>query len=252
MSLLSVELKERLWSMAAAGICHVPERLRLICLESPLTVPLGIENLRIIAHSRDEYYERAQSAAKEPFTVNWLRAMSASGLFIDIGANVGAYSLMAARLCGGLQVLAIEPSGPTYASLCENISINGLGDQIEPIPMALNRYTGMGTFAYSSCRPGAALHNQTPSNGQRIMHWRLDDLLIWGRWPTPTHIKIDVDGGEVNVLTGMPRALRSASSIMIEIDDTNLDEARTLLTLAGKQMMNSWRVGSTTRNYLYE
>jgi hypothetical protein len=49
------------------------------------------------------------------------------GTFVDVGANVGAYSLWAARH-GGLNanVIAIEPAPDNYARLCHNVELNGL------------------------------------------------------------------------------------------------------------------------------
>ncbi|PYS15202.1 MAG: hypothetical protein DMG15_05550, partial [Acidobacteria bacterium] len=62
--------------------------------------------IRLTAHSSEEYYIRSRSAAKEPDTVQWLLDMPKDVVFVDVGANIGAYSLIAAQLYPQAHILA--------------------------------------------------------------------------------------------------------------------------------------------------
>src|SRR5260370_9058524 len=156
MSKHAAVLKAQLWSALRSAVRFCPERLRLAFLEQPLAVAMDFASLQIAGHSSEEYYIRSRSASKEPDTVQWLLDMPKDAVFVDVGANVGAYSLMAARLKSQARILAIEPSAPTYASLCRNIWMNRLHDHITPVCAALCGTNGYFEFSYSSSRPGAA------------------------------------------------------------------------------------------------
>src|SRR6185436_17615377 len=78
---------------------------------------------------------RARACAKEPWTVRWLQEHVGRGeVLYYIGANVGAFSLIAA-IARGASVVAFEPGYATFARLCENIQLNGCGEAIVPVPL---------------------------------------------------------------------------------------------------------------------
>ena len=77
--------------------------------------------------SSPEIRVRLRSVEKEPFTVEWIeRSIKPGDVFYDIGANVGAYSLIAAKVTGnGARIFAFEPSAATFHDLSRNILHNG-------------------------------------------------------------------------------------------------------------------------------
>jgi len=172
---------------------------------------------------------RVKACAKEPFTVDWLHNRVGSGdVLFDIGANVGAYSLVAAsKPGGGARVYAFEASYMNVAALCANIALNDLARQITPMPVALSATTGTSVFNLRALDSGSARHglgDQMPEDGhvafrQPVMTFRLDDLIEHFNVPMPNHIKMDVDGGELDVLAGASRALSSAAlrSMLVEV-----------------------------------
>jgi FkbM family methyltransferase len=174
---------------------------------------------------------RLKSGAKEPETVAWLESNIRPGdTFYDIGANVGAYSLVAFAATGGeARILAFEPGFGTFAELCRNIQLNHAERSVVPLPIALGNRTTLGEFRYSETTPGAALHSwqasapgeaHTPELVLPTISCRLDDLMRLLDLPQPTLIKLDVDGPEADVLEGAAKALAHPSlrSCIVELD----------------------------------
>ena len=179
---------------------------------------------------------RLRACAKEPWTVEWIESsLKENEVFYDIGANVGAYSLVAAKASQGTaQIIAFEPAFATFAILCENVLLNDLAEVVTPIPVPLSDRTQLDTFNYRGTSAGQALHSldDTKALGQTevsyrqpVLTFRLDDLIDQFGLPSPTHIKLDVDGAEERVLHGAQRALCSPSlrSVMVEL---NADPSR--------------------------
>lgn len=107
-----------------------------------------------------EHHVRRFSCAKEPDTVQWIEtAFRAGEVFYDVGANVGAYSLVAwAFFRGHISVYAFEPAVVNYIQLCRNLVLNRCQHLIVPLPVALSRKTAVDTFHYQTLEPGGALH----------------------------------------------------------------------------------------------
>lgn len=191
--------------------------------------PIAI-HLRVT--SREERSYRAHACAKEPWTVEWLeRTVAANGVLYDIGANVGAFTLIAARREPSATVVAFEPGYASFAHLCENVVLNGCQHNVVPIPMPLWSETALVTMRYKSLAPGQSRHSvrswsvrqrSTPGDEryeQPMLGTRLDDLVRQYGLPAPTAVKLDVDGAEIDVLLGAADTLRAPSlaTLLIEI-----------------------------------
>ena len=169
---------------------------------------------------------------KEPDTLDWIDTWFQPGETIyDVGANIGQYSLYAARkLNGRARVLAFEPEALNQAKLNRNILLNDLGEVVTAYPIAVSDRTAIEHFYSKTFAPGAALHALgepvtqgavafAPQNRQGTMAVSLDDLT--GRFclPFPNHVKIDVDGIEDKIVAGAPRTLEDArlKTVLIEV-----------------------------------
>ncbi|NIA71507.1 FkbM family methyltransferase [Pelagibius litoralis] len=157
---------------------------------------------------------------KETGTVELIRSELREGdVFCDIGANIGLYSLMAAARTGTSgQVYAFEPLAANFASLVENIRLNGYCDRITPFSLALTDGPGVFPFHYLSTEPGSSgsqLHEAIDVDEARYLPLvtemkygtSLDQLIRSGSTRAPTVIKIDVDGNEARILRGMQSLL---------------------------------------------
>jgi len=149
------------------------------------------------------------------FLMHYLRE---EDLFIDIGANVGAYSILA---CGvsKASVMAIEPIPSTFGSLKMNVKINecerkctihniGLSDRETDLWFTLDRDT-TNRVVDTEC-----VKDENQHTG-KIKVTTLDKLL--GK-ANPSMIKIDVEGHELAVLEGAKNILcnKNLDAIVIE------------------------------------
>jgi FkbM family methyltransferase len=204
----------------------------------------------IYATSRMEEQWRARSCAKEPWTVSWIETHIASGdVLYDIGANVGTFSLLAARHRGA-SVVAFEPGYANFARLCENIQLNGCHRSIIPLPFPVAEASGLVGFKYRTLDPGQSRHGLRqetwrPKGGapgakyeQPVCAMQLDEAIARFHLPPPAHIKIDVDGAEGRVLAGARRVLRSPhlKTALIEIDPAQWESVLGTLTDARFQL----------------
>jgi FkbM family methyltransferase len=195
-------------------------------------------DIRLAVTTRTEHAARIHSCAREPETVAWIeRELRAGDVLFDVGANVGAYSLVAAKATGGAaRVFAFEPAFATFAALCRNVALNHCDGVIVPLPLALSDETTLGEFAYADLASGASLHAYAghvhPKTGefrpvlrQPVLGYRVDDLVRLWSIPVPALVKLDVDGAELAVLRGAGETLRDARvrSLLVEIEPESQD-----------------------------
>lgn len=225
-------------------------------------------DLRLLCHSSWDLF-RCKSCAKEPETVEWIEQFVVPGdVFYDIGSNVGAYSLIAARINNGQnKVFAFEPSFSTFAQLSRNIALNGFEGIITPFPVALAEETKLMKLEYRNLDSGAAQHKlfdrldhgSNQRNGkhlQSVLCFQLDDLIRKFCIPRPNHLKLDVDGSELRVLQGSTDVLASLSlkSILVEIDQREASSQEVISYLLGKKFcLHSKRnhAGTQIWNYVF-
>ena len=217
-------------------VSMLPDRVKILFKENINVIrksDCSHHNILLCLDSDFEYRVRLHSFSKEPDTVDWINSFFFRGeTFFDIGANVGAYSLLACKhLKGDINVYAFEPAYFNFSQLCKNINVNKCQKGIVPVPVALAKHTRIEDLHYRTMVSGSAEHvlgmarhydntDFIPAHSQPVLSFSLDDFVHQWRLPTPNHIKIDIDGNELDVLSGMAEILCSPSltTIMIEID----------------------------------
>ncbi len=183
-------------------------------------------------NSKTENTARLNACKKEPDTVEWVENFLQEGdVLYDIGANVGVYSLVAAKyFAEKVKIYAFEPAFMNFSQLCKNIALNQCQDNIIPLQIALSDKTMLDSFNYSSLTVGGAqntLGDAIDEKGQAFnpvfkqytLSYKIDDLIANFGIPVPNHLKIDVDGIEFLVLKGAPETLANESlrSMIIEL-----------------------------------
>lgn len=153
---------------------------------------------------------------KEPITIEWIKSFKKDEKMIDVGANMGGYSMLASKL--GVKVMAFEPESENYALLQKNIVLNE--SNAIAYCAALSDESGINVISLSQRGVGGSCHSfgSGEKNVQGCIGLKLDDLNI-----DTDHIKIDVDGQEPKVIAGAKRTLQNVKSILIEVN-TNLED----------------------------
>ena len=95
-------------------------------------------------------------STKEPETLEWIDSFSENSVLWDIGANIGLYSIYAAKK-RDCQVCSFEPSVFNLELLARNIYLNKLQEQVTIIPIALNDKVGVCFFKMSNTDWGGPL-----------------------------------------------------------------------------------------------
>lgn len=213
------------------------------------------QTLRFICNSPMEEYRAQTLYVKEEGTINWIREHVQSGdSFLDIGANIGLYTLAAAQQVGASGVVyAVEPHIVNFQSLLRNIAANNFQDRVRPLSCALHDASGIFDFNYYSLDPGssasqlgATRDGEEQEFGPVAVEAKLavtvDDLIAAGSMRPPCHVKIDVDGNEMLILKGMRRLLSGPAAprtMQVEINARYRDALFAFLTEVGFEMIET-------------
>lgn len=151
---------------------------------------------------------------------------------LDIGAAHGYYSLLAAQLAGpGGAVVAFEPDPTNAAYFRKHVTCNGLAERIEVRQMALGDKHGKAKFG---CGTGSGTGRLCDEGTLEVQVAPLDDVGL-GRCENPTHLKIDVEGGELAVLRGAMHLIAESRPIIF------LSTHGPEVHRACVQLLRSWR-----------
>ena len=174
-----------------------------------------------------EKYRAETFWTKEPETIEWIKSFNPNDVFFDVGANVGVYSLFASSLYPEMTIWAFEPMKANYAALIQNIEMNGFHN-IKAFRQAIGNRTGWVDLDRGDGARGESGAQVTDREG-RTWIASIDDL----RAAHPDHVKIDIDGQELEVAKGMKRTLPDIKSILIEVSTVSKGPIMDILTAAG-------------------
>jgi FkbM family methyltransferase len=180
---------------------------------------------------------------KEPITIEWIASFKADDVFVDVGANVGMYTMWAAK-SRGVRVIAFEPESQNFALLNRNIFLNGLGHLVSAYCLGMSDVAGLSQLHLSRFKAGGSCHSlgeqvdfkrdpMKPVFSQGCVAARLDDLVAGGAVLEPDHIKIDVDGFEPKVIAGARRIIEGTKlrSMLIEVNQNLPDHLQMVADL---------------------
>jgi FkbM family methyltransferase len=217
----------------------------------PLAVAIDGEPpaVRFVCTTLRELKRAATLHSKEEGTIAWLKKELRPGdVFLDIGANIGVYTLYAAlRLGDAGAVTAVEPHLVNAARLMENVQANGLGDRVSVLTAAVADASGFSTFNYrdwgagtsnsqiGSCRDSSgAIYEAAARELKSVV--TVDALIAAGAIRRPDIVKIDVDGVEPQILKGMQALLTGAvrpRSLQVEVEPATLEPVEKQLAAWG-------------------
>jgi FkbM family methyltransferase len=142
-----------------------------------------------------------------PEMLVWEQHLRPGDLFVDVGANVGTYSVWAADL--GAEVIALEPASDTFALLQENMALNGYRARL--IQAAVGATAG--TVGFTSGQD--CTNHLDPDGGVRVPLVALDDIV---GHRTVDGMKIDIEGFEIEALKGARCALSEGRIKLLQLE----------------------------------
>lgn len=206
-----------------------------------------------VCDSVGEAYRPLTLWIKEPGTMKWIDEDVREGdVFLDIGANIGIYTIAAAHRVGKSgRVYAVEPHKPNTIGLMRNVLRNNFGDRVDILSLALSDKRQITRFNYSTLQTsstGSQLGSTMvagsdkefrPVLSELVLATTVDELIDSGAMQPPTLVKIDVDGIEPPILRGMEKLLRSAKAprgIQVELNVGVQDEIERYLATVGYEL----------------
>ena len=174
--------------------------------------------------------------------------MEENETFVDVGANVGSYSLIAANeyKTKAVKVISIEAHPDNYKALCRNIQCNKFENVIIPINKVVSDHKGVVTL-YERSHDGTRVDSEMFSvcndqliDASNILHPSgksleiecdtLDNILLNYKVDV---IKMDVEGAEVLALKGATKTLERIRKIVVEIHGDKSEDVKQILRTHG-------------------
>jgi FkbM family methyltransferase len=156
-----------------------------------------------------------------------LHFLQAGDLFVDVGANVGSYAVLAAAVCGA-DVIAVEPDPETAAVLRRNLKLSAAEDRVEVAEVAAGAATG--EIRMTAGRGAMNRIAVGKSELSRLTELRTLDAIVGGR--SPAMLKMDVEGYEAEVVFGARSTLAKPGLLAI-VTESRDEAVRVTIESAG-------------------
>jgi FkbM family methyltransferase len=231
------ELNELITSELQTEFKYIYRQLRweeFIQTKSALFIPYALNNKVYInlykGHhlSHPIYFDQFEKEVVDFLNAN----ISTGSCFIDIGANIGFFTLLTSNLVAESgMVLAFEPTPETYKRLTENIELNNFAN-VYPNNVAVSDYEGVAKFNISLDGNDVFNSFSTPTHGESYTEKEVDVKCLDSfyekikSYKDKIFIKIDVEGWEYNVIKGAEKILTTLNPVLIiEFNDENTQYA---------------------------
>jgi FkbM family methyltransferase len=176
-------------------------------------------------------------------------------VFIDIGANQGLYSIIAAQNKNCKKAWAFEPVAHTFALLQQNIAANQQSNKIHAIQAAISQESGKKNISVNPTHTGGASLNQAVKNGIEEAVDCMDSIAlataIQHEADLPIIIKIDTEGHEPLVLEELTKTpfWNRVSFLFFEVDTRWFDGNAIVEKLKPLGFAEVWRTGDALIHY---
>ena len=194
------------------------------------------------------YWRAKTFDSKEPETLNWIQNFDQKkSVFWDIGANVGLYSIFAAKDNPENEIIAFEPSGLNLGILQKNINLNR-ANNIKIFPLGLaDKPNSFFEMFESTDEEGGALSSFGKNTGfdgnkintvnnYKLFGTTVNTLIKDGILKKPNYIKIDVDGNEDLILKNSEIILNDVElkEMLVEINEEYASQFSSIIEIMKK------------------
>ena len=203
---------------------------------------------------RDDY-DTDHIVVKEIFEENVYEVdggrFAEEGVTVDIGANIGTFSMLAAQK--GSKVYAVEPEPHNLEALKTNIKLNNFNEYITVVPLGISNFKGTAVINDSG---GGSTIKDDGAFGADIEIISLDDLFNLYNINKVNVLKIDVEGSEVDIILGASKeTLNKCKYITMEFDIRSGNQLGAMTQKLSEthhvRTMGSWERGGMIWAWLY-
>jgi FkbM family methyltransferase len=194
-------------------------------LKMPIVVPFVGESQLVVeigmTGATGNIYSGLHEFVDMAFTLHLLKP---GDLFVDVGANIGSYTVLASKVAGA-NSFSIEPVPATFQRLRRNINLNDISSLVDSRCCAVGQNHGQIKFTSNLDTTNQVADDNYQGNTINVPVESLDSLLENLR---PTLIKIDVEGFEPNVIAGAIKMLKCDSLLAILLETVNSEIEKAL------------------------
>lgn len=142
------------------------------------------------------------------------------GLFLDIGANIGSYTILASKL-GKAKSISVEPVASTVTALKENIQANRINDKVEVLQVAIGEKAGKAWFSIDEDTTNQVV-DMAYTGRKELIEVRTIDQILGDR--QAEFWKIDIEGYEEAALAGACKSLGNpkVQIVLLEGDSSKI------------------------------
>ena len=189
-------------------------------LSKPVILSLRRWNVKMTLPSQWRGFAKFVFAFRENYEpeLGYLtKILNPGKVFVDVGANMGIYTLVASKIVGSTgRVIAFEPSVQSFSVLLQNIALNR-SSNVVPFRVAASEKEGIAWLHHALDPSGNSLGKQANwgKDGENVDTETLDNVLERASVNHVDLIKVDVEGAEELVLRGTLDTLRTHRPVVI-------------------------------------
>ena len=152
----------------------------------------------------------------------WFEISKDEGVFIDVGAHTGLYTIASLKANPKNNVICFEPYFMNLSRLITNLRLNGLSKNVSTILGAISNFDGESNFKIDTEKSYMSKGGRLSEEGQDTKVYKLDTLYLKKFKKKLNAIKIDTEGEDYNVLLGAENLIKEHKpKIIIEVREEN-------------------------------
>jgi len=185
------------------------------------SVSVSVDGLRLVGpiESRGDLISLKRGTYDPHMIALFKRCVRPGMTVLDLGAQVGYFSLLAAQRVGKTgRVVSFEPDPRNYAVLCDNVRRNGFETIVQTHRTAVADRCGVATFYMAGSSRSSSMLDRTDREREgacRVETVSIDEVVDAGRVDV---VKIDVEGAEPLTIAGMTRTLERNPDLLLFVE----------------------------------